>query len=96
MSNRKDTVLVTEVRFYISVQELSSSFGIDRKLIKEIIDEGIVEVQKDANEELQFDSTALHRIRTALRLHRDLGINFAGAALVLDLLEELETLRSNR
>ena len=34
------------------------------------------------------------RARTAIRLQRDLDINLAGAALVLELLDEIDTLRS--
>jgi chaperone modulatory protein CbpM len=37
---------------------------------------------------------SLRRIRCAERLEEDLGVNSAGAALVLDLLEELERLRT--
>ncbi len=41
-----------------------------------------------------FQETCLVRVRSALRLHRDLGVNLAGIALALDLMEELENLRS--
>lgn len=36
----------------------------------------------------------MQRALVALRLQEDLGVNLAGAALALQLLEELETLRS--
>jgi chaperone modulatory protein CbpM len=42
----------------------------------------------------RFSSYSLKRARTAMRLERDLGINQAGVALALDLLEEIETLES--
>jgi chaperone modulatory protein CbpM len=38
---------------------------------------------------------AVTRLRTAHRLQRDLHINLAGAALALDLLEEIKTLKRN-
>ncbi|MBP1152859.1 hypothetical protein JOD69_004728 [Methylocaldum sp. RMAD-M] len=41
----------------------------------------------------QFNTAALRRLQTALHLQRDLGVNLPGAALALDLLEELEALR---
>jgi len=34
------------------------------------------------------------RVRSALRLQHDLGVNLAGIALALDLMEELENLRA--
>lgn len=40
----------------------------------------------------KFSAYSLKRARTAMRLQRDLGVNQAGVALALDLLEEIETL----
>jgi chaperone modulatory protein CbpM len=45
-------------------------------------------------ESWQFRGVSLRRIRCAQRLEDDLGVNTAGVALVLDLLEELEELRT--
>ncbi len=36
----------------------------------------------------------MKRVRCAMRLTRDLGVNYAGAALALDLLDELDLLRA--
>lgn len=41
----------------------------------------------------RFDSRALKRLQKTIHLQRDLRVNLAGAALVLDLLEEVEELR---
>ena len=45
-------------------------------------------------EHWRFRGASVRRVRCALRLERDLGVNFAGAALALELLEELEALRA--
>jgi chaperone modulatory protein CbpM len=42
----------------------------------------------------RFSGTHLRRATVALRLQRDLGVNLAGAALALELLDELDTLRA--
>jgi len=42
----------------------------------------------------RFPGSALQRARTARRLQRDLGINLAGVALALDLLDEIDTLHA--
>jgi len=42
----------------------------------------------------RFDLVQLRRAQTALRLQRDLEINLAAAALVLDLLDEIDELRT--
>jgi len=39
------------------------------------------------------DTKALKRLQIAIRLQQDLGVNLAGSALVLDLLEEMQALR---
>lgn len=40
----------------------------------------------------RFSGKSLRRARSAHRLQRDLGLNLAGIALVLDLMDELEVL----
>ena len=40
------------------------------------------------------EATQMRRARVAMRLQSDLGINLAGAALALQLLDEIENLRA--
>ena len=42
----------------------------------------------------QFSGTALPRARKAMRLQRGFGVNLAGVALVLNLMNEIEQLRN--
>jgi chaperone modulatory protein CbpM len=44
--------------------------------------------------EWRFSMNDLRRIKTALRLQRDLEVNLAGVALVLDLLDQLKELET--
>jgi len=39
-----------------------------------------------------FSEAAMERVRRGVRLHYDLGINWAGVAVVLDLLDRMESL----
>lgn len=80
--------------FYLSLYEVTTSFGISTEKVKEIVDEGIVSIQKNEKDEWEFDNEAVRRIATTLRLDRDLGINLAGAALVLELLKEIDRLHA--
>jgi len=52
------------------------------------------QISLDEQEQWTFSADSLKRARTAMRLQRDLGINEAGIALALDLLEEIEILES--
>ncbi|CEK11454.1 chaperone modulator CbpM [Legionella hackeliae] len=79
--------------FYLSLREVTYSFGVSKETILEIIDEGIVTPQKSEQEEFVFDSEAIRSIGTVLRLNRDLGVNLAGAGLALELLQEIEHLK---
>jgi chaperone modulatory protein CbpM len=86
--------LECEEWFYLSLTEVSSSFGVSSEEVLEIIDEGIISVEKDEKNQWRFDHEALRHIRTVLRLNHDLGVNLAGAGLALELLQEIEHLRS--
>jgi len=56
-------------------------------------EESIIEPQGDEIHLWRFSGASLVRVRSALRLQHDLGVNLAGIALALDLMEELENLR---
>jgi len=62
--------------------------------IIELVEEGVLEPTGSDYEQWRFSATNLQRARTAMRLQRDLGVNLAGIAVALDLLDEVETLRA--
>jgi len=78
----------------ISLAELCRACGISAEQLIALVDQGIVEPQGREPAQWRFYSFSLRRVRCALHLERDLGVNLAGAALAIDLLEELERLRS--
>jgi len=73
--------------------QLCEVCGVDAERVIEMVTEGVVEPCGIEPRQWRFTGTAVVRVRTALRLQRDLRVNLAGAALALDLLEELEELR---
>jgi chaperone modulatory protein CbpM len=79
-----------------SLGEVCAACRATEELVVEIVAEGIVEPLGDERAQWRFTGVALMRVQRALRLQRDFGINLAGAALALDLLEELERLRRAR
>lgn len=78
----------------LSVDELSRLCAVDRTYIVELVEEGVLSVIEVESTEWRFPGSALRRARTALRLQRDLEINLPGVALALELMEELDRLRS--
>ena len=71
---------------------------VEADVIIELVSEGVIEVtsvaQNQTREDWRFTGLHLHRAKVAMRLHRDLGVNFAGAALALELMDELQALKA--
>jgi chaperone modulatory protein CbpM len=87
------TGLVLDEGVTLSLDELCETCKISTELVIEMVEEGVIEPSGAQPENWLFDGLALKRLQTALHLQRDLRVNLPGAALVLDLLEELEDLR---
>jgi chaperone modulatory protein CbpM len=80
----------------VSLDELCSLCRVSEELVVEIVAEGIVEPRGTGSGRWRFSGVALARVQRVVRLQQDLGINLPGAALALDLLDELERLRRGR
>jgi chaperone modulatory protein CbpM len=76
----------------LRLEDLSKMCAVDQQHIVQFVEEGILNVV-GVRTEWHFSGAALRRARIAVRLERDLELNLAGVALVLDMLEELERLR---
>lgn len=77
-----------------TVDDLCEICGIETSLLQDLIQYEILVPIENKPGEWEFDMEQLKRLRTALRLQRDLELNLAGVALVLHLLEEMEELRA--
>ncbi len=75
-----------------SFSELCMRNNLDSDFVVQCVEVGIADAQGSSPVEWSFTSNAAVRIQKAYRLHRDLEINLNGLAMVLDLLEEVETL----
>ena len=60
-----------------------------------LVNEGVLEPDGSEPQEWRFRGASLRRARIALRLARDLELNPAGVALVLDLMDEIESLKAH-
>lgn len=79
----------------ISVEELSRGCAIQSDFILQLIEHGVIAPESgSAPDRWRFTSTQVRHASVAWRLQRDLGVNLPGAALVLQLLDEVETLRA--
>ncbi len=96
MSMNKEIIIIAdytqEVTF--TLEELSEICGIEVVLVRDLITYDIIIPIEPDSERYRFDMVQLQRLQKALRLQRDLELNYAGIALVLHLLDELEDLRA--
>jgi chaperone modulatory protein CbpM len=76
-----------------SLTELCAACRVSEELVVEIVAEGIVEPLGRDRAQWRFTGLALTRVQRVLRLQEDFGVNLPGAALALDLLEQVERLR---
>ncbi|AYC34513.1 chaperone modulatory protein CbpM [Pseudomonas cavernae] len=77
-----------------NLHEFCQCAELSTECLYEIVEHGIVEPSGSQPEDWLFDATALAIAKRAARLRRDLDIEWAGIALALNLLEELEQLRT--
>lgn len=75
-----------------SLEDLCRICGVHERLVVEIVEEGVVE-PRGAVGEWRFTGVAVTRVQRVLRLQEEFAVNLPGAALALDLLEEIERLR---
>ncbi|MCB1725723.1 MAG: MerR family transcriptional regulator [Gammaproteobacteria bacterium] len=87
---RKRQTLTEEL---LTLAELSRCCDVAAEKMLMLIAEGVVTPLGRRQREWRFDVDDVRRARSALRLERDLGINCAGAALAVDLLDETRRLR---
>ncbi len=78
----------------ITIVELCEFCSIETKLVDDMIDEGLLEPTGGHSEKRRLPYSSVRRTRTAIHLQRDLGLNLAGAALALELLDRIENLRA--
>lgn len=78
----------------IPLSSLASACQIPAERVLELVAQGVIEPVPDSRQRWLFQSISIRRVRCAERLRRDLGVNTAGAALALDLLDEIRQLRA--
>ncbi len=76
----------------MTLNEFSRACGVESEVVRQMVFEGVIETASGREEDWLFSHEALLRAKRAVRLVRDLRVNWPGAALALDLLEELERL----
>jgi chaperone modulatory protein CbpM len=85
-------VVEEEVRF--TLLELGRACRAEGAQLTALVAEGVLTPSGADEQNWQFDGSALRRARAALRLSRDFELSAANTAFVLDLLDQIEALKS--
>lgn len=88
------SICILEEQTQLTLADLCRACAVHAERIIELVDAGVLEPQGSEPARWIFVGASLHRARKALRLQRDLGIDLAGAALALELLDEIASLRA--
>lgn len=81
---------------HFSLAELCAACHVSEDFVVEIVAEGIVEPTGREPAQWRFTGVALTRVQRVIRLQQEFDVNLPGAALALELLEEVERLRRAR
>lgn len=79
----------------LTLADLCRVCAVQTDFVQTLLDEGVIEPQVgDTPGSWRFTETQVRHVTVAWRLQRDLGVNPAGAALALQLLDEVQALRA--
>jgi len=75
----------------LTLIEITEACSLSTEQIVELVKEGVLDPIGEEPMDWRFHGTSLTKARVAMRLQKDLGLNLAGVALALDLLDEIES-----
>jgi chaperone modulatory protein CbpM len=85
---------LVEEELHMSIVEIAQATRTPEDLIMSWVSEGVLSPAGSSPEDWRFSGDSLRRAKTAAHLTHDLELNTPGVALALDLLDEINRLRS--
>ena len=77
---------------HLSFEQFAEAAGLSPVALGRLVHLGLIEPDVPGTRDFTADAAA--RLRRMLRLHRDLGVNLTGAAIIVDLVERVERLEA--
>ena len=78
----------------MTLRQLCDACVVPAEYIIELVAEGFIEPTGLERSHWCFNGVTIKRVQKAKRLQQDLGINLAGVALAIELIDEIEDLRA--
>lgn len=94
LTSMQFTGFILEDQTELTLDDLCRACVAEAGLIIQLVEEGVLAPAGQAPEHWRFTGMHLQQAKIAVRLQRDLGVNLQGAALALQLLDEMEVLRA--
>lgn len=76
----------------LTLDVVAETVGAKRSLVVRLVQQGLIETVDRGADEPLLPRRVVVQLRRMQRLRRDLGVNFAGAAIILDLVGRIEQL----
>lgn len=78
----------------LTLNDLCCACSRPAEWVIELVEVGALEPVNYQQTHWIFSGDSLQKVQTAMRLQRDLNVNLAGVALALELLDEIDSLKS--
>lgn len=78
---------------WLTLEELAQAAGASPSFVRTLWDEGLIEAGLIEAGAPRFEGMALERVRRMRRLMRDFEASFTAAAMMMELIDEIERLR---
>ncbi len=80
---------------YCTLGEVAYRAGLHPELVEKFIRLGLIEFAEENDDgEMLFDASVVPLIRRIMRLRNQLGVNYAGIGVILELLSQLDLMES--
>jgi len=94
MSNHSTQIEIIDEYFVFTLADLCQCCTVQAETIIDMVEEGMLTPTGNTPSDWRFTGTAQRQVEITLHLQRDLRVNLPGAALALELMEEIDRLRS--
>lgn len=79
----------------MQIDDFATRCALHPDMVRRLVALGLVVCERDARGDLRFEPSALVTVGRIQRLRTGLGLNYAAIGLVLDLLDQIEELKSD-